>query len=85
MDNRRKAQTCKGQGVQLEPPNLGLREEHVNTVVCAVCPASVHGHTPPPRAGTPALGHSANKPQETHNYTPLETDPLEGPPVAKHR
>lgn len=32
--------------------------------------------------GTSALGHSANKPQETHNYTPLETDPLECPPVA---
>lgn len=40
---------------------------------------------PPSRAGASALGHSANKPQETHNYTPLETDPLECPPVAKHR
>lgn len=40
---------------------------------------------PPAQAGASALGHSANKPQETHNYTPLETDPLECPPVAKHR
>lgn len=32
MDNRRKAQTCKEQGVQLGPPHRGLRGEHVNSL-----------------------------------------------------
>lgn len=80
MDNRRKAQTCKEQGIQLEPLTSGWERNTWTQVVC-VCPASVRRHPPPP-AGTSALGHSANKPQETHNYTPLETDPLECPPVA---
>lgn len=77
----------KMQGMLPEPQNVRLSERAPRKHSC-IC---LHGHmfvqfsTAPPQAGTSALGHSANKPQETHNYTPLETDPLEGPPVAKHR
>lgn len=58
---------------------------HENTAVYVCMGICLFSFFPSSRAGASALGHSANKPQETHNYTPLETDPLECPPVAKHR
>lgn len=60
-------------------------QANVNIQLSVFAPASVCPCPLPSRAGTSALGHSANKPQETHNYTPLETDPLECPPVARPR